>query len=246
VNSWDRRYDRDERQQRNYEGEAELSQLVETLVMRVPLSTALDVLAPILASVSRPDREVGSFVLGLLHAEDREPNTAHFWSLWQAFADCIKRSNWVKHLEDKHSYGTELISAMFLRTRWKEGVRHWRSLEGYAERVHALFEDLPASPILTEDYLHFLYEIGERSLPDAFVRIVRRLRTGDPKHLLSSRNSVFMLEVLLQRHVYTRPLELKRDHSIRDSILELLDILVEKGSSAAFRMRDDFVTPLAQ
>ncbi|MFZ2541604.1 MAG: hypothetical protein WAW75_07490, partial [Gallionella sp.] len=58
-------------------------------------------------------------------------------------------------------------------------------------------------------------------------------------------NTVFLLEVLLQRHVYGRPLELKREHGIRQSVLFLLDILVENGSSAAFRMRDDFVTPVA-
>ena len=53
------------------------------------------------------------------------------------------------------------------------------------------------------------------------------------------------LEVLLQHYVYGRPLELKRDHHIRDAVLLILDCLVESGSSAAFRMRDDFVTPAA-
>ena len=52
-----------------------------------------------------------------------------------------------------------------------------------------------------------------------------------------------MLEVLLRQHVYGRPLELKRQRRIRDAVLYLLDILVEQGSSASFRMRDDFVTP---
>ena len=51
-----------------------------------------------------------------------------------------------------------------------------------------------------------------------------------------------MLESLLQRHVYGRPLELKRQTRIRDAVLFILDWLVEMGSSAAFRMRDDFVT----
>lgn len=55
-------------------------------------------------------------------------------------------------------------------------------------------------------------------------------------------NTVFMLEVLLQRHVYGRPEELKQNQALRDAILLLLDFLVESGSSAAFRMRDDFVT----
>jgi hypothetical protein len=53
-----------------------------------------------------------------------------------------------------------------------------------------------------------------------------------------------MLEILLRRHVYGRPLELKRNVELRDAILLLLDVLIEHGSSAAFRMRDDFVTPM--
>ncbi|MGB7542448.1 MAG: hypothetical protein WBM28_10580 [Burkholderiales bacterium] len=61
--------------------------------------------------------------------------------------------------------------------------------------------------------------------------------------MLKKTNTVFMLEVLLQRHVYGRPLELKRNPAIRDAVLLLLDLLVENGSSAAFQMRDDFVAP---
>jgi hypothetical protein len=61
--------------------------------------------------------------------------------------------------------------------------------------------------------------------------------------MLSESDTVFMLDVLLQRYVYGRPLELKRDAPIRNAVLLILDSLVEAGSSAAFRMRDDFVTP---
>jgi hypothetical protein len=61
--------------------------------------------------------------------------------------------------------------------------------------------------------------------------------------MLAESNTVFMLDVLLQRFVYGRPLELKRDAAIRDAVLFILDCLVEAGSSVAYRMRDDFVTP---
>lgn len=52
---------------------------------------------------------------------------------------------------------------------------------------------------------------------------------------------------LVVRHYPTkvRPLELKRDSGLREAILYTLDVLVERGSSAAFKMRDDFVTPAA-
>ena len=58
-------------------------------------------------------------------------------------------------------------------------------------------------------------------------------------------DTVFRLEVLLRRYVYGRPIELKRQRDLREAVLFLLDLLVENGSSAAFRMRDDFVTPVS-
>ena len=136
-----------------------------------------------------------------------------------------------------------MLSAIFLTSWWKDDVRHWRSLEGHADQVHALFEALPPSAAVVDDYMRFLYHIGARSLPEAFVRVANSLARGDTHAMLAKSKTVFHLEVLLQRHVYGRPLELKRDISVRQAVLVLLDILVENGSSAAFRMRDDFVTP---
>ncbi|KRW60939.1 hypothetical protein AO726_06240 [Pseudomonas sp. TTU2014-080ASC] len=80
-------------------------------------------------------------------------------------------------------------------------------------------------------------------MPGAFVNIANALRRGNDADMLPESNTVFILENLLQRHVYSRPQELKRAPSLREAILYVLDALVESGSSAAFRMRDDFVTP---
>ena len=115
--------------------------------------------------------------------------------------------------------------------------------KGHAHLVHLLFEALPPTSIVLDDYVRFLYHIGERSLPEVFVRVADSLRRGDAQSMLEKTNTVFLLEVLLQRHVYGRPLELKSDARIRAAALFILDSLVEIRSSAAFRMRDDFVTP---
>jgi hypothetical protein len=246
VEFWNANDDKHEsRRQRNHEAELELARLVEDFVMRVPFKVAELVLQPILGAVDRPSREIHWFVLGLLGIEDREPNTNHFWSLWELFADRVKAADWLADVGDRYSDGRELISAMFLGTHWKEGVRHWRSLEGHAHHVHSLFENLPPSCTVFDDYVRFLYHIGEQSLPESFVRIAKRLKAGDVKQMLAKGNTVFMLEVLLQRYVYPRPLELKRQRELRDAVLFLLDQLVENGSSASFRMRDDFVTPIS-
>jgi hypothetical protein len=242
----DRRRDRHEqRRERNHQTEAALTDLLQTFLLRTSTAAATTILQPILDAVDRHPREAQWLLLGLIGVEDRQPNTPQFWSLWELFAVSVRRARWLRRIDGEHPTGAEMMSAIFLGTWWKEEVRHWRSLEGYAGRVHSLFEDLPASSTVLDDYLRFLYHIGEQSLPGAFIRIAKRLERGDPRQMLKKGNTVFLLEVLLQRYVYGRPLELKRQSDLRGAVLVLLDLLVESGSSAAFRMRDDFVTPVS-
>jgi hypothetical protein len=85
--------------------------------------------------------------------------------------------------------------------------------------VHTLFEALPPTSIVLDDYVRFLYHIGERSLPEAFVRVADALRRGDAQRMLGKANTVFLLEVLLQHHVYGRPLELKSHRIIREVVV---------------------------
>ena len=246
ADSWndDRNGYDDNRRPRNRDMESAVSELLRSFVMRTSSEIAGEILQPILDAIDSHGREVYWVIEGLIGVEDREPNTDQFWSIWTMFADRIKNARWLGRIDDQYSSGNELMSAIFLGTFWKEDARHWRSLEGHVHHVHELFEALPPSSTVMDDYVRFLYHIGERSLPGAFIQIAKRLRHGNPRTMLSKANTVFTLALLLQRHVYSRPLELKREPILRDSILFLLDELVERGSSAAFRMRDDFVTPI--
>jgi hypothetical protein len=244
VECWNREHDRSpDRRDRNFHSEQAISDRIQQFVMRASDADAEQVLQPILEAVDRHPREVHNVIQGFTNSEDSNPNTPHYWFLWNLFAERVKRAKWLGHLDREHPHGSEVLSTIFLTAWWKDGVRHWRSLEGYAHNVDALFDALPPIWIVLDSYVRFLYHIGERSMPAAFVRIANALRRGNPADMLRESNTVFMLEVLLQRHVYARPLELKRDPALREAILYVLDVLVESGSSAAFRMRDDFVTP---
>ncbi|MGN8160490.1 AAA family ATPase [Salinisphaera sp. RV14] len=246
VECWNREHDRSpDRRDRNFHREQAISDRIQQFAMRASDADAEQVLQPILEAVDRHPREVHNVIQGFTSSEDSNPNTPHYWFLWNLFAERVKRAKWLAHLDREHPHGSEVLSTIFLTAWWKDNVRHWRSLEGYAHNVDALFEALPPAWIVLDSYVRFLYHIGERSLPAAFVRIANALGRGRPAAMLLDSNTVFMLEVLLQRHVYARPLELKRDPALRQAILCVLDMLVENGSSAAFRMRDDFVTPVA-
>lgn len=246
VECWNREhYLTPDRRDRNFHSEQSISNHIQQFVMRASDANAEKVLLPILEAVDRNPREVHDVIEGITSSEDSNPNTRHYWFLWNLFAERVKRANWLTQLDREHPHGSEMLSTIFLTSYWKDNFRHWRSLEGYAYNVDALFDALPPVWIVLDSYVRFLYHIGERSMPAAFVLIANALRRGNPADMLRMSNTVFMLEVLLQRHVYARPLELKRDLALREAFLYVLDVTVESGSSAAFRMRDDFVTPAA-
>ena len=242
---WNADNDRRNRRERPLELEPTLTDLLQRFAFRVPSETARDLLEPLMAAVDDHPSNVSRIVKGLIEVEDRERQPAKFWFLWELFADKVTSARWLQHIDEDHPYGSEVVSAIFLKIMWKESVRHWPSLGGYADRVHSLFERLPPSARIYENYVRFLYDIGEQSVPETFLRLAGKLAAADPAWLLRGRNTIFLLESLLQRHVYARPLELKPRAEMKNAILLILDLLVENGSSAAFRMRDDFVTPVS-
>ena len=222
-----------------------LPTLLERFVQRVESEeVAARIVSPLVEAAGDHPGNARLFLSGLLGATSLS-QIQRFWAVWQRFADTLKCVDW--HGRADRYRGCDeflLVSTVFLGGLWKSSVRHWEGLEGYEDRIPSLFNSLPATATVTEAYVQHLYDIGERSLPGAFVLLAERLRGGKPKTMLGVGNTRFMLELLLGRHVYGRPVELKQDARLRQSVLFLLDTLVELGSSAAYRMRDDFVTPL--
>ena len=245
VNWWDADRDAHGRRgrRRDFDCEYEWSENVASFSLLLPTPDALSVIEAFVGAVDRHPREVAQFVKDVVIAEDQSAGVTPFWAMWQAIADRIKGSPWIGRVDSRHSHGVELLQAIFLGVSWKKGVRHWRRLEGASDPIDRLFMDLPPSAAVLNAYCEFLDTIGGQSLPNAFILIAEKMKAGNAKDMLSISNAVFCLESLLRQSVYSRPLELKSNARMRSAILEILDELVESGSSAAYRMRDDFVTP---
>ena len=230
--------------ERDYDLEAELGQLIPSLLLQTSLDAATLILQPFLDSIdSHPDK-IHWIMRGIIRIEDRQPNKEHFWLLWEQFAIRVRVARWVAGLDKEYSTGREMMSAMFLGAPGEASARHRRSLEGFERHIQCLFDDLPLSSTVVDYYVRFLFQIGERLLPDAFVNLKKKISEVDQPSISLKGNTVFHLEILLQRFVYRRPLELKSRRDLKEAVLFLLDHLVENGSSSAFRMRDDFVTPV--
>ncbi len=246
VKEWDQELeDQSRRGRRDYEFMQEVFQRLARFVLKLDEKRALHVCGPFLEAVARHPNEIEDFVEDLVVEADRRSEEDPFWVVWQAFANTICTAPWIEQLDSRYSPGKGLVGGIFLKNYWEENLRHWRRLEGHGHRVDELCTRFRGSAVVFDAYCLFLYKIGETSLPKGFVILADSLAVGDPTVMLAGGNTVFLLESLLRRSVYSEPHRLKSDPVVRKAVLALLDHLVEAGSSAAYRMRDDFVTPLS-
>ncbi len=232
------------RRERDFHREHEWLDQIARFALRMPATQAVALCDPLLAAIGRHPREVSSFVSDLIVAEDQADEGTSFWAIWEAAANYLGKAPWLEQLDGQYSPDDGLVHKMFLGVEWKKGVHHWKKLDGNARRIDELFMRLPPSKRVLESYCSFLHSIGRKSLPEAFNLIDRRLRAGSATTMLGKANTRFILEGLLGYFVYGKPKETKAVARLRDSILFILDQLVDSGSSHSYRMRDDFVTPV--
>jgi hypothetical protein len=243
---WEADRDHIKPRRRNPRFESECLKRLAYFVMRLPVRKALSICEPLFNAVDMHPREVARFVEDLVVIADQTEGNSPFWNIWQAFADRVQTARWMHRLDSRYASDAELLRTIFFGLSCKDGVCHWQRLEGFADRVDTLFESLPPCATVLDAYCRFLYTIREQSLPRGFVVVAKRLQAGDACQMLSKDNTVFYLESLLRRFIYSEPPRLKSNAEVRWAVLTLLDQLVDSGSSAAYRMRDDFVTPIPQ
>ena len=229
---------------RDFNFESDVMDRLASVALILPSDVALLRCGPFLDAVEEHPEEVAAFVESLIMREDILSSLMTcFWDIWQAFADRITDTPWLPWIDSEDSYGMELVSKTLLGIPWEEGIRRWHRLDGHEHEIDEFVTNLPAVSPIVAAYARYLYEVGEGSLPDAFIVVAGRLLAGDSAELLSDGNTVFYLESLLRRYVYGQPLRLKSNPTLQEAVLRVLNHLVDAGSSAAYRMRDDFVTP---
>ena len=215
-----------------------------SIVLTMPPDIALHCCKPFLNAVDEHPDKVDDFVeMLIIHEYKQNSDETCFWTLWQVFADCIIDAQWSCRIRSSRSAGIKLMDKMLFGTHWRDGLRDWYSLVDHRHQINAFMTNLPAVPPVLKSFTHYIYYLGGRTLPDDFIVVANRLQAGNPAELLNERSTILYLESLLQQYVYGQPAVLKTDPNLRTAILAILDRLVDAGSSGAYRMRDDFVTP---
>jgi len=218
---------------------------VETIcrfVLRLPPAEALHHLEPIFSAAARFPEKAADFVNWLVLGQGNREPAPTFWALWQRFADDFVSGGLPAEVDDERSDAGKLLRELFLGANWGE-QRDWPPLHGEAHRLQSLFERLPATQRGFECYAYFLAKVGSQSLPEPLVIVASKLAATKGAPLLSE-TAVFYLEEILSRLVYSGTSRVRAEPELRTSTLVILDHLVAAASSVAYKLRDDFLTPL--
>lgn len=206
-------------------------------------SNALSLCRPVLSALPKYPAKAADFFRDLIFTEDRLGHDTTFWALWQDAADLFAANALVNTVDKENSDEGKLLDVLFLNIRWNDETRDWRPLHGQAHRVGELFKRLPPSREATRAFSYFLHKIGGELLPNALQLVSEKLHGPNATSLLSP-DAVYCLELILARLIYGGQTSIRTDRQLHQSVLRLLDNMVEYGSSAAFKLRDDFLTPL--
>lgn len=230
-------------EQRDYELEHMAEEAFAEFLLVSDTEQALQLFHPLLDAIPKSPDKVAELFRRLLSQEDGHTSVTPFWKLWHAITSQVCKATWLENLDREHAYGQSLVRVTFLNTRWREGVRCWSRLgENFAD-VDNYFQVSPASTFVLDSYMHYLYHIGKDSLPNAFVLIAEKFGDSLCASVSGDGNLRWYLDALMDRVIYEDLKSLKATPRLRTATMCILDALVQAGSSVAFQLRDDFVTP---
>ena len=208
-------------------------------LLQIASTRALHILEPVFRAAERSPKEASEVVTWLILAQGDSTPATTMWALWQRFADDFVIYAKPELIDDEFSEQAKMLRELFLGGNWQD-ARDWMPLHGEAERLRKLFVKLPATQCGLESYAYFLAKTGTPTLPGSLVEVAQKI---DAKLLTDI--SVFYFEDVLTRLIYTGNSEIRVEPALRNATLRVLDALIAAGSSRAYKLRDDFLTPMA-
>jgi hypothetical protein len=227
----------------DYELELEARDALASFLLASESSHLPELLAPILEAVEKSPKGVAGLMKSLLTCEDGRQGPSRYWEIWKAVAGKAVTSEWISGLDYRHEDGRDLIRDLFLNTLWKEKIQTWSRLGEHYRDIDWLYQQMPPSAFVLEKYAHYLYHIGGASVPQALVSISNKLGNHLDAAIAADGDNIWYFDTLLSRAMYADLPKLKETQPLRNAVMSILDALVNAGSSIAFRLRDDFVTP---
>ncbi|MDX1920246.1 MAG: hypothetical protein SFU25_05875, partial [Candidatus Caenarcaniphilales bacterium] len=193
---------------------------------------------PFLESFNSCDN-AAEFFNQLIIAQDKFNRYENFWFIWNSFYDKVVS---ISNEDNKRSYYSKYIirSYLFSKTIWNEGIKGWHSL---TDRQSLFFrrvsKDMGPHPAVLYSFSKILNGVAYQFQKEGIFWICSIL--DKYSEYLSNNletDTTFYLENLVRNFVSTRHNEVKSNRQIKDGLVKVLDFLINKGSSLAYRLRE--------
>lgn len=157
--------------------------------------------------------------------------TESFWGLWEILEDQIRKA-------DQKRY----ISYLFLSHRWRAEADNWKPLQNKSLIMRRLVTEFGQYDL--KAVMQLLSGIGMEALMPHGLNWLRIVLDSveSPRSELADSSAFLYSEKLIRRTYYKYLREIKRDRQLQQSLLFLLDLLVDSGSSLAFIVRERLIT----
>jgi hypothetical protein len=209
---------------------------------------ANDLLSVMVAAIQRAPKAAAMILKDLVVAEINESIGDRFWYIWSRCAEEVYTR--MEAAGSRYVVGfieakTLVRTILFADTPWKREWKQWHELEEHKAFVQEAFQRVGNTPPGFAALLRLLNTVGASLLPDALIQLNDARAQCDPSKLLEEQNAQYDLELVLRDCVLSMGTELRTRDILRRAALELLNVLVDRGSSLAFQLRELIVAPMS-
>jgi len=229
----------------NFEEEEAIRRICADIIVGSSAKVALEIFLPCVEAFEDATSEIADFFKDIISSEDRLRQGDSFWAVWESlFEQLSSKLNADK--SQKLYVSEELLSALFLDVPWKQDASDWTPLHGRENQIKSLVRQVGSRSNACRLFVRLLAGVGNFMLPDALHWLAASMRKGNPNEAIQPEDCQYNLVKLLTPLVYGKGAMIRRDASLQEDVIFILDAMVDNGSSAAFRMRDYLVSPLLQ
>jgi len=229
----------------NYEEEQVIRRIAAGFIVGSSAKIALEIFLPCLEAFEDITSEIADFFKDMISSEDRLREGDSFWAIWQSLFEQLS-SKLNAHNHQQLYVSEVLLSALFLDVSWKQDALEWTPLHGREKQIKSLVCLVGSRSNACGLFIRLLSGVGNFMLPNALHWLADSLRKDNPHEAIQPEDCQYNLVKLLTPLVYGKGAMIRRDASLQEDVIFILNAMVDNGSSAAFRMRDYLVSPLRE
>ena len=197
--------------------------------------------------IERCPKYLGELLEALPYEEDRVHSGEAFWIIWKSVARPIFEHTLLLGPRIwRYDELRKLVRILlFADIKWNDHVREWTPLTDNRHFIESAVSVVGNTPVGFGALVSFLSSaVGQVFLPDIIRLLANSVGEAKGQANFNDINAQFDIEVLLRKACYSFGGVIRQRPDLHRAVILLLDMLVERGSHTAFRLRDYIISPL--